>query len=97
MFIISFFLCYIYYLILHTWYDTKGQKTHNTTENGLEQPLLEGSEEKKQDDDDEDDQDYDQNDDDSEENHKPATSIVAAYRLLTPSVKVWSSAFFVFW
>ncbi|KNA17609.1 hypothetical protein SOVF_078670 [Spinacia oleracea] len=73
----------------------RGQKTHNTTENGLEQPLLEGSEEKKQDDDDEDDQDYDQNDDDSEENHKPATSIVAAYRLLTPSVKAQLLIYFM--
>ncbi|XP_021836611.2 SPX domain-containing membrane protein At4g22990 isoform X2 [Spinacia oleracea] len=73
----------------------RGQKTHNTAENGLEQPLLEGSEEKKQDDDDEDDQDYDQNDDDSEENHKPATSIVAAYRLLTPSVKAQLLIYFM--
>jgi hypothetical protein len=33
-------------------------------------------------------EDNDHNDEDPEDSHKPATSLVDAYRLLTPSVKV---------
>ncbi|XP_021748837.1 SPX domain-containing membrane protein At4g22990-like isoform X1 [Chenopodium quinoa] len=75
--------------------DTKGNRTHNAMENGLEQPLLKSSEEKLQDDDDEEGQDFDQCDEDSDESHKPATSIVAAYRLLTPSVKAQLLIYFM--
>jgi hypothetical protein len=53
-------------------------------EDGLGQPLLieakEGQEQNGEDDDD--------NDEDPEDSHKPATSLVDAYSLLTPSVKV---------
>lgn len=38
---------------------------------------------------DEDGEDNDDNEEDPEESHKPATSLAAAYRLLTPSVKVF--------
>lgn len=55
-------------------------------ENGFTQPLLIKSEAKQQ------DEDGDGECDDAEEDygeiHKPVTSIVAAYRLLTPSIKV---------
>lgn len=57
-------------------------------ENDLEKPLLANSEEKPHDDDDEEGQEFDNHDEDSDDNHKPANSIAAAYRLLTPSVKV---------
>ncbi|XP_021748838.1 SPX domain-containing membrane protein At4g22990-like isoform X2 [Chenopodium quinoa] len=73
----------------------RGNRTHNAMENGLEQPLLKSSEEKLQDDDDEEGQDFDQCDEDSDESHKPATSIVAAYRLLTPSVKAQLLIYFM--
>ncbi|XP_021717587.1 SPX domain-containing membrane protein At4g22990-like isoform X2 [Chenopodium quinoa] len=73
----------------------RGNRTHNAMENGLEQPLLKSSEEKQQDDDDEEGQDFDQCDEDSDESHKPATSIVAAYRLLTPSVKAQLLIYFM--
>jgi hypothetical protein len=53
-------------------------------EDGLGQPLLieakEGQEQNGEDDDD--------NDEDTEDSHKPTTSLVDAYRLLTPAVKV---------
>jgi hypothetical protein len=65
-----------------------GQLVNVSVENGSTQPLLMKSEAKQQ------DEDEDQECDDAKENpkeiHKPVTSIVAAYRLLTPSVKVKS-------
>ncbi|KMT06274.1 hypothetical protein BVRB_7g161990 [Beta vulgaris subsp. vulgaris] len=73
----------------------RGQKTHNMVDNDLEKPLIVSSEKKQQDDDDEDDQEFDGNNEDSEENHKPATSILAAYRLLTPSIKVQLLIYFM--
>lgn len=73
----------------------RGQKTHKSMENGLVQPLLESSEEKSQDDDDEEVEEFGQNDEESEENLKPATSIIAAYRLLTPSVKAQLLIYFM--
>ncbi|GAB4844419.1 hypothetical protein Ancab_037783 [Ancistrocladus abbreviatus] len=68
---------------------------NHEVENGLAQPLLVSSEEKQQDDDDDEGQECNGNDDSSEETHKPATSIVAAYRLLTPSVKVQLLIYFM--
>ena len=53
-------------------------------EDGLGQPLLLDANERQ----DEDVEDNDDNEEDPEESHKPATSLAAAYRLLTPSVKV---------
>lgn len=61
-----------------------GRIEHDAVETGIVQPLLLSSEEKQQDDDGEEDCD-----EASKEIQKPVTSIVAAYRLLTPSVKVW--------
>ncbi len=65
-----------------------GQLVNVSVENGSTQPLLMKSEAKQQ------DEDEDQECDDAKENpkeiHKPVTSIVVAYRLLTPSVKVKS-------
>lgn len=56
-------------------------------ENGSTQPLLLNTEAKQQQE--SDDQELDDDDDeDSEITHKPVSSIVSAYRLLTPSVKV---------
>lgn len=43
---------------------------------------------KQQDEDEDEDQERDDAEEDSQEIHKPVTSIVAAYRLLSPSVKV---------
>lgn len=58
---------------------------NSALEKGLRKPLLIGSEDKA-------DEDADQDNDDSEEapeeSRQPANSIGAAYRLLTPSVKV---------
>ena len=53
-------------------------------EDGLGQPLLLDAKDR----DDEDVEDNEDNEEDPEESHKPATSLAAAYRLLTPSVKV---------
>lgn len=58
-------------------------------EKGLAQPLLLNSEEKQNDNDG--DQECDVSEEGSEDSNKPVTSIGSAYRLLTPSVKVWSS------
>lgn len=60
-------------------------------EDGLGQPLLLDAKER----DDEDVEDNDDNEEDPEESHKPATSLAAAYRLLTPSVKVQLLIYFM--
>ncbi|KAJ8748923.1 hypothetical protein K2173_013359 [Erythroxylum novogranatense] len=57
------------------------------------QPLLLKSEAENNDEDA--DQELDDCDHDSEESHKPVTSIVSAYRLLTPSVKVQLLVYFM--
>jgi hypothetical protein len=54
-------------------------------EDGLAQPLLTETKESR----DENVQDDDDKEEDHKECHKPATSLAAAYRLLTPSVKVF--------
>lgn len=56
---------------------------------GITQPLLLSAEEMKQDEDE--DQDCDNSEESAEEIQKPVTSITSAYKLLTPSVKVWMS------
>jgi hypothetical protein len=61
-------------------------------ENGLAQPLLGDSESKpneEEDDDDDDDDEGDASEESAQDSRKPATSIGSAYRLLTPSVKVY--------
>lgn len=58
-------------------------------ETGFTEPLLLGST-KSQQDEDEQQEDDDPSDELSEESRKPVTSIMSAYRLLTPSVKVCS-------
>lgn len=60
-------------------------------EDGLGQPLLLDANERQ----DEDVEDNDDNEEDPEESHKPATSLAAAYRLLTPSVKVQLLIYFM--
>lgn len=67
-----------------------GRIENDAVETGIVQPLLLSSEEKQQDDDGEEDCD-----EASKEIQKPVTSIVAAYRLLTPSVKVQLFIYFM--
>ncbi|KAL8162503.1 LOW QUALITY PROTEIN: hypothetical protein V2J09_013992 [Rumex salicifolius] len=67
-----------------------GLMENNNVEDGLKRPLILGSELKPQDDDNDDD-----NESPSEEVHKPANSILAAYKLLTPSVKVQLLIYFM--
>ncbi|KAA8515990.1 hypothetical protein F0562_019169 [Nyssa sinensis] len=62
-------------------------------ENRITQPLLLSLGEKQQDEDG--DEECDVNEEASEEIHKPVTSVVAAYRLLTPSVKVQLFVYFM--
>jgi hypothetical protein len=62
----------------------KGHRVSGNLEDGLGQPLLIDAKEGQ----DEHGEDNDDNDEDPEDSHKPASSLVDAYRLLTPSVKV---------
>lgn len=71
-----------------------GRQVHIAVENMHTQPLLMNSEAKDQ------DEDGEERDDDEEvydkiEAHKPVTSIVLAYKLLTPSVKVQLFVYFM--
>ncbi|XP_062146090.1 SPX domain-containing membrane protein At4g22990-like [Alnus glutinosa] len=66
---------------------------NDALEKGLEQPLLISSEDKQQDEDGE--QECDESEEASEDSHQAATSIRAAYRLLTPSVKVQLLIYFM--
>lgn len=59
----------------------------DSVEKGLAQPLLLTSEENEQNE--EGDQEFDGSEEAPEESRQPANSIGAAYRLLTPSVKVY--------
>lgn len=61
-----------------------GRRVSGSLEDGLGEPLLIDAKAGQ----DEDGEDNDDNDDDPEESRRPATSLAAAYRLLTPSVKV---------
>lgn len=60
---------------------------NNALEEGIKQPLLVSSEDKQEDEDG--DQENDGSEEAPEESRQPVTSIGSAYRLLTPSVKVW--------
>ncbi|KAL2330364.1 hypothetical protein Fmac_017945 [Flemingia macrophylla] len=72
-----------------TYQSDTGPAIHVTVENEHTLPLLINSEEKQQDDEGEDENDT------CEETKKPVTSIVVAYKLLTPSVKVQLFVYFM--
>ena len=59
---------------------------NDALDKGLKQPLLITSEDKQEDDE---DPEGDGSEEAPEESRQPATSITSAYRLLTPSVKVY--------
>ncbi|XP_027924094.1 SPX domain-containing membrane protein At4g22990-like [Vigna unguiculata] len=67
-------------------------EVNSTLEKGLKQPLLISSETKV---DEDADQDCDDSEEAPEESRQPVNSIVAAYRLLTPSVKVQLLIYFM--
>ncbi|OMP00471.1 hypothetical protein COLO4_12636 [Corchorus olitorius] len=70
-----------------------GSLANYAVENGFTQPLLLNTEAKQQG---QNEDQYDDGDEDSsEESPKPVTSIVSAYRLLTPSVKVQLFVYFM--
>lgn len=64
-----------------------GPGENDVLERGLKQPLLLSSEGKQEDENG--DGECDESEEAPEESRRPATSIVSAYRLLTPSVKVY--------
>ncbi|XVE73948.1 hypothetical protein DITRI_Ditri11bG0159300 [Diplodiscus trichospermus] len=71
-----------------------GSPVNFTVENGFTQPLLLNVESKQQGQ--IEDQEYDDGEEDScEKTHRPVTSIVSAYRLLTPSIKVQLFVYFM--
>ncbi|XP_050228325.1 SPX domain-containing membrane protein At4g22990 [Mercurialis annua] len=69
-----------------------GQRENDTLEKGLNQPLLLSSEAKEED---ENDDEEDASEEAPEESRGPVNSIAAAYRLLTPSVKVQLLIYFM--
>ncbi|XP_047150431.1 SPX domain-containing membrane protein At4g22990-like [Vigna umbellata] len=68
---------------------TTGPAIHVAVENEPTQPLLMNSEEKEH------DEEGEEENDNAEETKKPVTSIVVAYKLLTPSVKVQLFVYFM--
>uniref|UniRef100_A0A0E0NJ73 SPX domain-containing protein n=1 Tax=Oryza rufipogon TaxID=4529 RepID=A0A0E0NJ73_ORYRU len=68
-----------------------GHRRNSNLEDGLAQPFLIDAKESL----DENGEDNDENEEDPEDSHKPATSLTAAYRLLTPSVKVQLLIYFM--
>ncbi|KAJ8423979.1 hypothetical protein Cgig2_008754 [Carnegiea gigantea] len=84
-------------------HSTAETKQKDVMEKGLKQPLLLASDQNGRSSEDRDEDDGDGDDDDEcdgsdeapEESRKPATSIVSAYRLLTPSVKVQLLIYFM--
>ncbi|XP_062222448.1 SPX domain-containing membrane protein OsI_08463-like [Phragmites australis] len=68
-----------------------GHPVSGNLEDGLGQPLLIDAKERQ----DGNGEDNDDNEEDTEDSHKPATSLAAAYRLLTPSVKVQLLIYFM--
>uniref|UniRef100_A0A0D3F8V5 SPX domain-containing protein n=1 Tax=Oryza barthii TaxID=65489 RepID=A0A0D3F8V5_9ORYZ len=68
-----------------------GHRRNSNLEDGLAQPFLIDAKESL----DENGEDNDENEEDPEDSHKPATSLAAAYRLLTPSVKVQLLIYFM--
>ena len=82
---------YAFNMALQNFSVKTGRRVSGHLEDGLGEPLLIDAKPGQ----DDDGQDNDDNDDDPEESHRPATSLAAAYRLLTPSVKVpFSTIFF---
>ncbi|XP_010529528.1 PREDICTED: SPX domain-containing membrane protein At4g22990 isoform X1 [Tarenaya hassleriana] len=76
----------------HTTEEANSEAVQNgNLEKGLKQPLLITSEETEQEEEDE----CDESEESLEDSRKPANSIVAAYRLLTPSVKVQLLIYFM--
>ncbi|CAN6274939.1 unnamed protein product [Urochloa humidicola] len=76
---------------INTQSSDSAHQVSGNLEDGLGQPLLLDAKERH----DEDGEDNDDNEEDPEESHKPATSLAAAYRLLTPSVKVQLLIYFM--
>ncbi|KAG2653027.1 hypothetical protein PVAP13_1NG421700 [Panicum virgatum] len=76
---------------VNTQSSDSAHRVSGNLEDGLGQPLLLDAKDR----DDEDVEDNDDNEEDPEESHKPATSLAAAYRLLTPSVKVQLLIYFM--
>ncbi|XP_021735925.1 SPX domain-containing membrane protein At4g22990-like [Chenopodium quinoa] len=81
---------------------TTETKQSDVMERGVKQPLLltseqngGNSEEKVRDDDDNGDNDADESEEAPEDSREPVTSIAAAYRLLTPSIKVQLLIYFM--
>ncbi|XP_010529532.1 PREDICTED: SPX domain-containing membrane protein At4g22990 isoform X2 [Tarenaya hassleriana] len=75
----------------HTTEEANSAVQNGNLEKGLKQPLLITSEETEQEEEDE----CDESEESLEDSRKPANSIVAAYRLLTPSVKVQLLIYFM--
>lgn len=67
-------------------------------EHGITQPLISSSGEIKQDEDEDEgeEDEYDISEVGSDESQNPVTSILSAYKLLTPSVKVCFPSIFIF-
>lgn len=76
---------------INTQSSDSGHRRSDNLEDGLAQPLLIDAKERE----DENGEDNDDNEGDPEDSHKPATSLAAAYRLLTPSVKVQLLIYFM--
>lgn len=77
--------------LVNTQSSDSGRRVSGNLEDGLGEPLLIDAKAGQ----DDDGEDNDDNDDDPEESHRPATSLAAAYRLLTPSVKVQLLIYFM--
>ncbi|KAI5647311.1 hypothetical protein M9H77_33316 [Catharanthus roseus] len=75
--------------------EQKSPRENTVLEKGITQPLILSSAEKRQDEDEDDDNEYDISEEHADEKQQPVTSIVAAYRLLTPSVKVQLFIYFM--
>ncbi|VAI59476.1 unnamed protein product [Triticum turgidum subsp. durum] len=73
---------------VNTQSSDSGHGRDDNLEGGLAQPLLTEAKERQ-------DENADNNENDPKESHKAATSIAAAYRLLTPSVKVQLLIYFM--
>ncbi|EES07458.1 hypothetical protein BDA96_04G301200 [Sorghum bicolor] len=76
---------------VNTQSSDSGRPVSGNLEDGVREPLLIDAKAGP----DDDVEDNDDNDDDPEESHRPATSLAAAYRLLTPSVKVQLLIYFM--
>ncbi|TMX04385.1 hypothetical protein EJD97_009041 [Solanum chilense] len=79
--------------LLPKFNSVSGKIENGLVQKGITEPLLLSAEEMKQDEDE--DQDCDNSEESAEEIQKPVTSIVSAYKLLTPSVKVQLFIYFM--